>query len=705
MKKALLALVSLCSLLAVPTALAFTDTSGHTNEAAIDSLYASGVVEGYADGTYRPDSTINRAEFVKILIEAKYPGQSEGTFCFNDVTAAWYAPYICKAKTLGIVDGYDDGSFKPGNLINLAEALKIVLEADGVVICESCYSIWYEPYYWWAAPRGILEKVNTDIAHSVTRGEMAQLMVNMDSYVATDFPEGPSLDTSGSPADITYLFAFAHTEDHINHELSEDRYWNIGGYLEDIMPSYPDSDFTWTIQFQGADAQTVSERNSETGLVDYLEDLSDNGWVEFGYHGHHEPTYLNRPQKDLGETYSYQEAFDAISSWVRCEKDPVYGGCVDESGGGIEAVLNAFGTVELVSGVGLFEGFLMERSGGSDAIHELLPSRVLGFGFSDHGASLSQADYESSRDAILAKLDPTNETDTSIFWLNNTLRMNDGIPGMDIGILDLEKGATSVETVLESLENTGPHVLNTSVVSKWVYAKTGISPTQWAYQYPETPELPSSQINSTSTIASNYAKIKDSLEFLIEKSTNDSKINFVDSDELVSLFTSTDSESLSAEERQNLALWLLNSWRSGPPDWAYDGEDFYTLTESFYALAEGYNSTSSVSLEWMIGPWSADGSANTAGAIDLEDLETWIGSWNGEEIPESFTLSGAEWNPAQVLYALAYATVGKAEGWDISEIQIGQSTPYNSFYPLLEDLGCVDCLDSSWSLKPARFQN
>lgn len=521
-----------------------------------------------------------------------------------------------------------------------------------------------------------------------------------------EIPAGPNLDLTSRAEDVTYLFPFTHTEDHINHEYSEARYWNVGSYLEEIMAKYPDSDFTWTIQFQGADAQTVYERNDETGLVDYLMELADNGWVEFGYHGHHEPTYMNRPQNDLGKNYSYEEAYSAISSWVRCEKDPLKGGCVSQSGGGIEAVLNAFGQVELVSGVGLFDGFLMERSAGSDAIHDILPDRMLGFGFADHGASVKQKDFTASRTAILAKLDPTNETDTSVFWLNNTLRVNDGIPGMDVGSLNLENGSNTTESVLSSLEGTGPHVLNTSVVSKYVYTKQGsLSPTQYAYKNVSSPELPANQLNSTSETASIYARIKDSLEYLIAKGSTDQSINFVDADELVSLFISEDSDSVDSEERVNLALWLLNNWSDTPPDWTYDGEDFYTLTESFYVLAKGLGNEKAVSLTWMIGPWSAEGSPNTSGQLETEDLMEWVEEWDGEVIPERFSISDGEWNPAQVLYALAYLTVIEDKNWDQDEINIPTTLPYNSFYPYLEDLGCVDCLDSSWSMKPARFQD
>jgi len=163
---------------------AFNDTNGHSNEYAINYLYGKGVIQGYDDGSYAPESTINRAEFVKILIESKYPGEGFGTDCFNDVGTEWYAPYACYAEDLAIVEGYSDGYFRPANEINLAEALKIVLETYDFDVCTSCYSIWYEPYYWEARPNGLLDRIDNDVEHTVTRGEMAQLVYNVENYLA-----------------------------------------------------------------------------------------------------------------------------------------------------------------------------------------------------------------------------------------------------------------------------------------------------------------------------------------------------------------------------------------------------------------------------------------------------------------------------------------------------------------------------------------
>ncbi|MBN2306964.1 S-layer homology domain-containing protein, partial [Candidatus Peregrinibacteria bacterium] len=72
---------------------AFIDIQQHKYETAINYLREQGIVQGYDDGSYKPDSTINRAEFMKIVMGEKYSDELSTAFvdCFNDVGKDWYA--------------------------------------------------------------------------------------------------------------------------------------------------------------------------------------------------------------------------------------------------------------------------------------------------------------------------------------------------------------------------------------------------------------------------------------------------------------------------------------------------------------------------------------------------------------------------------------------------------------------------------------
>ncbi|MBT7703792.1 S-layer homology domain-containing protein, partial [Candidatus Peregrinibacteria bacterium] len=121
---------------------------GHDNYSAVMYLEAHDIVQGYDDGTFRPDNTINRAEFTKLLIEAAYYDEFEGygdENCFDDVPAGeWYTKYVCFANDMDIVEGYDGGGFHPDAVINFAEASKIVVLAYDYDTQDD--SPWYKPY-------------------------------------------------------------------------------------------------------------------------------------------------------------------------------------------------------------------------------------------------------------------------------------------------------------------------------------------------------------------------------------------------------------------------------------------------------------------------------------------------------------------------------------------------------------------------------
>lgn len=92
------------------------------------------IIQGYEDGTFRPDAEVNRAEALKILTLAARTDTFTNTdgitpVTFSDVLEAdWFAPYVTLASTLGIVGGYPDGSFGPSKSITRAEAAKIIYE-------------------------------------------------------------------------------------------------------------------------------------------------------------------------------------------------------------------------------------------------------------------------------------------------------------------------------------------------------------------------------------------------------------------------------------------------------------------------------------------------------------------------------------------------------------------------------------------------
>jgi len=197
----------------VPTFAAFSDSSSYEWNASISYLEQKGIVQGYEDGTFKPLNKINRAEFTKIIIAglfkdevAKFTPQDS---CFTDIVwDVWYASYICIAKEKGIVSGNPDGTFRPANNINQAEALKILLIAFQKEVKE-VNGEWYQKYLDAAEQIGMKYFAHNRAAgYEITRGEMsyftAWLMSARDGKPVQqiekflDIPEEFSYQVSGT---------------------------------------------------------------------------------------------------------------------------------------------------------------------------------------------------------------------------------------------------------------------------------------------------------------------------------------------------------------------------------------------------------------------------------------------------------------------------------------------------------------------------
>ncbi|MEK7563465.1 MAG: beta-propeller domain-containing protein [Patescibacteria group bacterium] len=174
---------------AAAPAFAFTDVSSKTSyNRAINALQEQGVVEGYSDGSFKASTRINRAEFLKIVLESR-GDISDLKNCFPDVNGEWFANYVCTAKSEGIVSGYPDGSFKPEQEINFVEAGKILALAYGQKI-EQNSSDWYEPYARALESSYAIPPSIGTLDQKLSRGEMAEMMWRLSGDITNEPAKG-----------------------------------------------------------------------------------------------------------------------------------------------------------------------------------------------------------------------------------------------------------------------------------------------------------------------------------------------------------------------------------------------------------------------------------------------------------------------------------------------------------------------------------
>ncbi|NIK68708.1 Ig-like domain-containing protein [Paenibacillus sp. BK720] len=114
----------------------FGDMTGHWAEETVKEAYGCGVVHGFNDGTFRPEGHVTRAEFVTMLMNAvidkSTPAGTGAEFSDKEGIPGWAAQAIDRAKQFGIVNGYADGSFRPNEQVTRAELVTMLAKAAGI---------------------------------------------------------------------------------------------------------------------------------------------------------------------------------------------------------------------------------------------------------------------------------------------------------------------------------------------------------------------------------------------------------------------------------------------------------------------------------------------------------------------------------------------------------------------------------------------
>lgn len=184
----LLAVLMTVTALAIPagasTIQGFSDVTDQRVALAAESLRLMGVLDGYGDGTFRPNAHLTRGQFCKMAVYATGTENTLGlystTTVFPDVKPSyWAAGYINLAsKGLKIIAGYADGKFHPEELVTAGQAVTILLRLLGCKD-ENIGGVWPDSYMATAALIGLTDNLSLDPRSPLTRGQAARLFANL----------------------------------------------------------------------------------------------------------------------------------------------------------------------------------------------------------------------------------------------------------------------------------------------------------------------------------------------------------------------------------------------------------------------------------------------------------------------------------------------------------------------------------------------
>jgi uncharacterized protein YkwD len=330
------------------------DVVGHAYETAVRYLEDNEIIEGYSDGSYKPDQTVNRAEFTKIIVGAKLGSNptSSAADCFPDVPSnEWYASYVCYAKNAGIIGGYPDGYFRPSNTINLAEAAKILVNTLEVEKPDVESDIWYREYIETLQNNSYLPNSFTAIDQSVDRGEMAEMVwrikenVQDQSFVQFEFVE-PAPESS----EPGVLSSCADANLPSTIEMSQVRQtwldWYNGVRSADSLHAYTYNDYlhysatVWSESMKDA-GEMSHNRPDQTDYYDYsmiTDWFSDLGLAFKNNYGVTYSENIGEGTYRCNDSDCTQELIDAIEN--------IFNGYMAEKGtpytGHYDSVMNAY---------------------------------------------------------------------------------------------------------------------------------------------------------------------------------------------------------------------------------------------------------------------------------------------------------------------------------------------------------------------------
>lgn len=171
----------------------FTDLStAHDYYPAVSFLRSKGTITGYPDGSFQPDRDVSRIEALKMIfsgLDLNVASGSRVSFVDTASTGEWYSDYLATAASMGVVQGYPDGSFKPTQGVNRVEFLKMLfasmdISVDPVVLDDPALDVdnlaWHAPYVQYAMDKNIFPDANSSKnfypGEAMTRVEVAEVI-------------------------------------------------------------------------------------------------------------------------------------------------------------------------------------------------------------------------------------------------------------------------------------------------------------------------------------------------------------------------------------------------------------------------------------------------------------------------------------------------------------------------------------------------
>ena len=261
---------------------AFTDSADIKATEAVNMLSALGVIDGYSDGSFKPDSTVTRAEMAKMIFVVWNGGKSDAKAyqtmdsAFADTKDHWARGYINFCASNGIIAGKSATKFDPDTTVTGQEAAKMLLTVIGYDQTKAGLTgpNWKQNTMSYAGMCGLFDDVDASVENALPRQYAAQMIYN-----ALDTNRVKWSTDSNAFDDVTSWNGHTFVKETVGEKYMG--YKTITGILVEanngegkgftILPQNDDGSYTWDYTGSGSTLKnTWTESKYTTDLSQYL---------------------------------------------------------------------------------------------------------------------------------------------------------------------------------------------------------------------------------------------------------------------------------------------------------------------------------------------------------------------------------------------------------------------------------------------------
>ena len=328
---------------------AFTDQSDiKVDSEVVDTLVSLGVVNGYDDGSFKPNGTVTRAEMAKMIYVLRTGNSDASAYnddktSFTDIGSHWARGYIKYCQSLGIIAGKSNTKFCPNDKVTAQEAAKMLLVTLGYDATKAGLvgSNWASKTNALADEAGLLKDVSTAFTAACPRQYAAQLIYNAifaktvvlrdGEYTKYGYDNTPNPTVGAKYMDLEEFTGIYTGDSNINTGLKDGQIM-VGGKIATYVPANGNA---WVGQ-----AVKVLYKESKDGVQGldkkdtvYGMYLTDDTSVVTGIMGDLDKCSDANKIKLDGTKYDTNATIDVYVNYAKVTPSAATGGAVAVTGG------------------------------------------------------------------------------------------------------------------------------------------------------------------------------------------------------------------------------------------------------------------------------------------------------------------------------------------------------------------------------------